>query len=142
MSLGLPDVFEALPEGIEFELTATENYVNALVLEYLDDVPEMPIEIMDLTVDFVPDQVVATAIIPLGFLRVEVEATALWRAKDCAFEAEILDVSIGGQPAPATLREQVDPLLKDALEASTGIQACFTDVEITETALTIRGYKR
>jgi hypothetical protein len=36
----------------------------------------------------------------------------------------------------------VDPFLKDALEASARIPACFTDVAISGTKLTIRGYKR
>ena len=133
--------FKALPSGGSFELALSEDYVNTLALEYLDKATDLPIDISDIVVDFVPDRVEVSAILPLGFFRVEVTATGHWRALNCRFEAEIVDVLIAGQAAPASLREQIDPMLKKALEASASAPVCFTQVEISDDLLRINGYK-
>ena len=139
---GLESAFDELSPGGEFRLIFEEAYVNSLILEHMDDIPDLPLELTDLWVDFVPDQIILSATVPLGFLRVEVTATGYWRAVDCQFEAEITDLRLGGQTAPASLREQIEPLLRDGLEFSQQAPGCFTQVEITQDVLIITGYKK
>ena len=133
--------FRALSPGAGFVLRLNEDYVNKLALEYLDTASDLPIDVSDILVDFISDQVEVSAIIPFGFFRVEVTATGHWRAVNCKFEAEILDVLIAGQDAPASLREQIDPMLKEALEVSASAPVCFSQVEITGDMLVISGHK-
>lgn len=137
----LDAAFAALPSGGSFKLSLSEDYVNMLALEYLDGATNLPVDISYIEVNFVPGRVEASAILPLGFFRVEVTATGLWRAVDCKFEAEIIDVEIAGQAAPASLREQIDPLIKQGIEAAAKAPVCFTQVETTDDLLVISGYK-
>ena len=138
----VPGIFEGLEVEAKFELILTDDYVTQQALAYLDSAPDLPLEIKDIEVVFDDGVVTINALIPLGFLRVDVTARGRWWAADCQFQAEIIDLKIGGGTAPASLREQIEPLLKDGLKASTTLPACFTDVAIGDGMLTVQGYKK
>ncbi|NLS76246.1 MAG: hypothetical protein GXY76_03200 [Chloroflexi bacterium] len=138
----VPGLFEDLDVGAKFELVLTEDYVTQQALAYLDSATDLPMEIQDVAVKFDDEIVTINALIPLGFLRVDVQARGRWWAKDCQFQAEIIDLKIGGGAAPASLREQIEPWLIDGLKASTSLPACFTEVAIGDGELTVRGYKK
>ena len=138
----LNDAVLGLATGGTFDLILTEAYVTNMALAYLDSAEELPLEISDVQVNFAPEQVKVSAKVPISIFSVEVVATGTWRAVDCQFEAEIVDVLIAGAAAPASIREQVEPLLQNALQASANLSACFTSVEISDDSLTISGYKQ
>jgi hypothetical protein len=130
-----------LAPGTRFELVLTEDYVTDMTQEYLSQVDSLPVDISNITVDFTADQIKANGQVPAGFLKLAVTATGHWKAVDCEFQAEIVDLRIGGQKAPASLREQADRAVQSALEASTNLAACFTAIEIDDTTLTVKGYR-
>jgi hypothetical protein len=138
----VPGLFEDLDVGAKFELVLTDGYVTKQALDYLDSATDLPMDIQDVAVKFDDEVVTINALLPLGFLRVDVQARGRWWAKDCQFQAEIIDLKIGGGAAPASLRQQIEPWLIDGLKASTSLPACFTEVAIGDGTLTVRGYKK
>lgn len=137
----MTDMAYNLAPGTRFTLILTEQYVTDMARTYINEVEDLPIAVQDVTVDFTSEQVLVSAKVPLGFFNVEVVAAGLWRAAACAFEAEVIDVTIAGQSAPASLREQIDPALDSALQASQNLAACFTAVELSDDRVTVRGYR-
>jgi len=102
----------------------------------------MPLTVNDLKIMFEPGQVKLTAQVPLGFFSVGASATGVWRAVDCAFEATLVDLRVAGQPAPATLRDQVADALASGLAALADAPVCFTDVVLRHGEVEITGYRK
>lgn len=131
-----------LPVGGRFQILLHEKYVEEQALAYLDSGPELPIAVSDIEVDFEPGEVAVSALVPVGFLRVEALARGRWAARDCVFEVQIVKVTVAGAAAPATLREQISNLLAEGLKSLEKSPVCFTRVEIREGEVQIDGYKK
>jgi len=130
-----------LEAGDRFQIVLDDKRVTAEAAAALQEV-EMPLTINDLKVMFEPGQVKLTAQVPLGFFSVGASATGVWRAVDCAFEARLVELRVAGQPAPATLRDQVADALASGLAALSDAPVCFTDVILRNGEVEIAGYRK
>jgi len=139
---GLPSTLSGMPSGRRFQILLHEKYLTEQASAYIESASELPIEIRDIMVSFSPGQVNVSGRVPLGFLRVELWVRGVWRAVSCRFEAEIVEAHVGGQPAPAALRQQAAKSLEDALKSIADAPVCFTSVEIRQGEVEISGYKK
>jgi len=138
----LSPTLNKLPANGQFRLLLHEQYVSAQAAAYIADAKDLPVQISDVLVNFVPGAIEISGRAPLGFLRVEVFGRGAWRAESCRFVADITEVRIAGQPAPATLRDQIGKLLQDALSSLANAPVCFTQVEIRRGEVEISGYRK
>ncbi len=136
----LQEALTDLEPGDRFQLVLDDKTVTTEAATYLQDV-EMPLTVRDLKITFEPGQVKLTAQVPLGFFNVGASATGVWRAVDCAFEAALVDLRVAGQPAPATLRDQVADALASGLATLAEAPVCFTDVILRNGEVEIIGYR-
>jgi hypothetical protein len=131
-----------LPLNGQFTVLLHEQYVSAQAAAYIAAAQDLPVQISDVLVTFAPGAIEISGRAPLGFLRVEVLGRGTWRAESCRFIAEITEVRIAGQPAPASLRDQMSKLLQDALSNIANAPVCFTQVEIRRGEVEISGYRK
>lgn len=130
-----------LEPGDRFQIVLDDKGVTEEAATYLQDA-EMPLTVRDLRIMFEPGQIKVTAQVPLGFFNIGASATGVWRAVDCAFEARLVDLRVAGQPAPATLRDQVADALASGLAALADTPVCFTDVILRSGEVEITGYRK
>lgn len=138
----LSPTLSKLPTNGQFSVLLHEQYVSAQAAAYIAAAKDLPVQISDVLVNFTPGVIEISGRAPLGFLRVEVLGRGTWRAEACRFVAEINEVRIAGQPAPATLRDQISKLLQDALGNIANAPVCFTQVEIRRGEVEISGYRK
>ena len=138
----LSPILSKLPANGQFRMLLHEQYVTAQAAAYIAAAKDLPVQINDVLVNFVPGAIEISGRAPLGFLRVEVFGRGTWRAESCRFVADIAEVRIAGQPAPATLRDQLSKLLQDALSNLANAPVCFTQVEIRRGEVEISGYRK
>lgn len=118
--------------GAPFELVLTEQEVTDLANKRLAAQPDSPLS--DVYVRFESGLVIAGGKVRLGlFLTLDVEVTAVIRVENGKPIPEIVDVRVGGKPAPGPLRAQLqkmaDPYLKRWADANLAVTV--EKVEIT-----------
>lgn len=138
----LSKIIAELPSGVSLEMLFHEKYVEEQALVYLDSDPELPLPVGDIEVIFEPGEVTVSAIIPLGFLRVEALARSHWTTSSCRLDVDITEVEIGGAAAPATLRKQVMDMVDEGLEGLAKAPLCFTRVQVRDGEIEVAGYKK
>lgn len=135
-------ILSELPTNGQFRILLHEQYITAQAASYIATAQDLPVQISDILVTFTPGVIEFSGRVPLGFLRVEIFGRGTWRAESCRFVAEIVEVRIAGQPAPATLRDQMSKLLQDALSNMANAPVCFTQVELRRGEAELSGYRR
>jgi hypothetical protein len=138
----LSSILTELPTNGQFRVTLHEQYVSEQAAGYIAAAQDLPVQINDVLVTLSPGAIEISGRAPFGFLRVEVLGRGAWRAESCRFVAEIVEVRIAGQPAPASLRDQMGKLLQDALSNIANAPVCFTRVEIRRGEVEISGYRK
>lgn len=118
--------------GAPFELVLTEREVTDIAQKRLAAQPDSPLS--DVYIRFEPGQVVAGGKVRMGlFLTLDAEVVAVIQVVDGKPVPEIVDVRVGGKPAPGPLRAQLqkmaDPYLQRWAEANLAVTV--EQVEIT-----------
>lgn len=127
--------------GAPFELTLLEQEVTDLINQRLATQPDSPLS--DVYVRFESGSVIAGGKVRLGlFLTLDVEITAVVHVVDGKPIPEIVDVRVGGKPAPGPLRAQLqkmaDPYLQRWAEANLAVTV--EQVKITRGQARIVGH--
>lgn len=127
--------------GAPFELVLAEQEVTDLVNKRLATQPDSPLR--DVYVRFESGSIIAGGKVRLGlFLTLDVEITVVIHVVDGKPIPEIVDVRVGGKPAPGPLRAQLqkmaDPYLQRWAEANLAVT--MEQVEITRGQARIVGY--
>ena len=127
--------------GALFELILIEQEVTDVINQRLATQPDSPLR--DVYVRFESGSVIAGGKVRLGlFLTLDVEITAVIHVVDGKPIPEIVDVRVGGKPAPGPLRAQLqkmaDPYLQRWAEANLAVTV--EQVEITRGQVRIVGH--
>jgi len=118
--------------GAPFELVLTEQEVTDTVNQRLATQPDSPLR--DVYIRFESGSVVAGGKVRMGlFLTLDVEVVAVIQVVDGKPIPEIVDVRVGGKPAPAPLRSQLQKMADPYLQrwADANLAVTVEKVEIT-----------